>query len=522
MALIFKGKAQNITGSGTANYIPKFTGTTTMGNSAIFQNGAFTGVNSATPEANVDIYAACGSANTAALRVTQYGGFNALCPTGKSLGDNFIVKTETTSGTIFNPTQVTLYDFIVKSGGNVGIGTFSPAASLYVRPNSTSKHPLQVTNSTESATYLMVNKDGYVGIGTASPTALLHIKNAIANLPALAIVNSTNYQTITVKDEGSLGINVTSTNAIVDAKMDSWGIHGWLYHGQTAAGATRFVVTGDGRAGIGTTPVFSQSTLTLKSALGSSSATTLDMVAPGSSGWQNQIRFIASNSVVRHTIADDHTTNDLILSPGLGGGAVSVAKVNGKLEAGAGVANPNRNTYTGSLFVRGDGAGIDIYNQQAGTGWNNQIRFSGTGGIRHLIADDYGTGNLLIKPGNGGGANNIVEVQGRLRVGSVAPVNGGNNNWKLAVGGEIQAQKVVVQISDWADYVFDENYNLATLEEVETFIKKHKHLPEIPSEKEVLENGVSLGEMNQLLLQKVEELTLYVIDLKKEIEELKK
>jgi hypothetical protein len=61
---------------------------------------------------------------------------------------------------------------------------------------------------------------------------------------------------------------------------------------------------------------------------------------------------------------------------------------------------------------------------------------------------------------------------------------------------------------------------LPSLTEVEAFINKNKHLPDVPSESEVLENGINLGEMDALLLQKIEELTLYVIELEKKLEEL--
>jgi len=75
----------------------------------------------------------------------------------------------------------------------------------------------------------------------------------------------------------------------------------------------------------------------------------------------------------------------------------------------------------------------------------------------------------------------------------------------------------------WADYVFKEDYHLPTLEEVEKHIKEKGHLINIPSAKEVNDNGIQLGEMNKLLLEKIEELTLYIIkqekdaDLQKEI-----
>jgi len=83
---------------------------------------------------------------------------------------------------------------------------------------------------------------------------------------------------------------------------------------------------------------------------------------------------------------------------------------------------------------------------------------------------------------------------------------------KLAVEGTIGAREIKVEAAAWSDFVFEENYQLKDLEEVESYIKENKHLPDVPSEKEVLENGIQLGEMDAKLLQKIEELTLYVIE----------
>lgn len=98
----------------------------------------------------------------------------------------------------------------------------------------------------------------------------------------------------------------------------------------------------------------------------------------------------------------------------------------------------------------------------------------------------------------------------------------GTNNPKneLDVVGTIRAKEINVE-TGWPDFVFDKDYKLPTLQEVENHINEHKHLPDIPSEREVKENGVSLGEMQAKLLQKIEELTLYVIELKKENVEIK-
>ena len=93
---------------------------------------------------------------------------------------------------------------------------------------------------------------------------------------------------------------------------------------------------------------------------------------------------------------------------------------------------------------------------------------------------------------------------------------------KLAVEGSIGAREIKVQATGWYDFVFEKDYNLPTIEEVEKHIKEKGHLKDIPSAKEVLENGIHLGEMNGKLLQKIEELTLYTIQQEKKINEQEK
>ncbi len=96
-----------------------------------------------------------------------------------------------------------------------------------------------------------------------------------------------------------------------------------------------------------------------------------------------------------------------------------------------------------------------------------------------------------------------------------------SGSWKLAVNGKIRAKEIKVE-TGWSDFVFYDDYKLPTLMEVENHIKENGHLKDIPSEKDVKENGIFLGEMDAKLLQKIEELTLYTIQQQKEIQELKK
>jgi hypothetical protein len=96
------------------------------------------------------------------------------------------------------------------------------------------------------------------------------------------------------------------------------------------------------------------------------------------------------------------------------------------------------------------------------------------------------------------------------------------DDYTLAVKGKVLAEEMDVMLAnEWPDYVFHTNYNLPDLKDVETYIQENSHLPGVPSSDEVQKKGVNVGEMNAILLQKVEELTLYVISLKKEVEQLK-
>ena len=106
---------------------------------------------------------------------------------------------------------------------------------------------------------------------------------------------------------------------------------------------------------------------------------------------------------------------------------------------------------------------------------------------------------------------------GNVGIGTISP-----GSYKLAVEGKIGARGIDVKVGSWADFVFEKDYALNPLTEVASFIEKNKHLPDVPSEAEVLEKGIDLAKMDAILLRKIEELTLYVIELKKENEALKK
>lgn len=199
--------------------------------------------------------------------------------------------------------------------------------------------------------------------------------------------------------------------------------------------------------------------------------------------------------------------------------------VNNNGRIGIGI-HPNAQPWFGHVNVQTDNTTALNLIALTTNAQSNGILFSNTSSPRHMIADDFTTQRLLIQPGIGGAAasHKIVQVKGRLLVNddntAILPQNPWD--WKMAVNGTIVAKKVLVQINSWSDDVFAENYNLTPLAEVEEFIKENKHLPEIPSEETVCNEGVSLGEMNNLLLRKIEELTLHLIAQQKQIDELTK
>jgi hypothetical protein len=141
---------------------------------------------------------------------------------------------------------------------------------------------------------------------------------------------------------------------------------------------------------------------------------------------------------------------------------------------------------------------------------------------KQLKATGY---NFLISTGSGDGSLLIpfrAEDYARLsNLGLVIDKNVGigttdTKGYKLAVAGNMIAESVKVQLrSAWPDYVFANEYKLPSLKDTEKHIKENNHLPGIPSAAEVKTNGIDVGEMNAKLLKKIEELTLYVIDLNK-------
>jgi trimeric autotransporter adhesin len=166
---------------------------------------------------------------------------------------------------------------------------------------------------------------------------------------------------------------------------------------------------------------------------------------------------------------------------GIGGSTVDM-RTNGRMATG------DANGF-GGIWLNGEGNDCFVGNNGSYVGfWTNSVGFA---------------------------ALQIEKATGKVVLGNVATPNG----YKLFVEQGILTEKVKVAVktsANWADYVFDKNYKLPVLPQVEQYIQQHQHLPGIPAADDMVKNGLDLGEMNAKLLGKIEELTLYVIALNKE------
>lgn len=336
---------------------------------------------------------------------------------------------------------------------------------------------------------------GNVGIGTTSPLSLLHITGNVGSTDILRLGN-------TDATDGRSTILFTSSKG-----PQSWqfgenpggGVGTFGLRDMTTSGfPIRFVVNTSGYMGIGTTaPTF------LLSVGGNASSV---------SGGQSSVQYIPSST---SGIYGGHVTQ-LIASPAAASSAFYYG-VLGEAGVGTGVTSNFTNSIVGvggSTIHRGTGNITTLITflatspviTNAGTVSNayglyiNNIKSTG-------ITNSYGIFQSS--------ANDPNYFAGNVGIGLANPAN------KLDVNGTIHSKSVLVDLNGWSDYVFKKDYPLLSLSEVKAYIDQNQHLPGIPSEQEMIKNGLNVSEMNKLLTKKVEELTLYIIQENKDKTALK-
>jgi hypothetical protein len=190
----------------------------------------------------------------------------------------------------------------------------------------------------------------------------------------------------------------------------------------------------------------------------------------------------------------------LLLNPISGNIGIGTTNPLNKLDVQGGNASIyNTNTAT-TLAIGSNATGKTVLSLSTSADAN------GYGEISSVSASGSTYGNTAINPSGGNVAIGTTDPQGH----------------KLAVNGDIIATKITVKsYGNWPDYVFKPQYKLPSLSEVKTYIDQNQHLPDMPSEQEINKDGVDLGEIVKLQTKKIEELTLYLIQLKEENESFK-
>lgn len=184
---------------------------------------------------------------------------------------------------------------------------------------------------------------------------------------------------------------------------------------------------------------------------------------------------------------------------------------------GPGKVGISTNSPQAKLHVSGFGEIIRASNGNAATQiFENGFQFlnsSGTGRYYMLM-----TGNdFTISNSSGNNTGKLILNGNQVTIGQITPANG----YLLSIGGKAICEELKVQLRGlWADYVFNKDYQLKSFEELRLFIAKNKHLPNIPAAAEIEKNGLDVGDMQRRLTEKIEELTLYILQLEERLKKL--
>ena len=220
------------------------------------------------------------------------------------------------------------------------------------------------------------------------------------------------------------------------------------------------------------------------------------------------------NSPISIANPDVYTTVPLVGKTSFLGGNVGIGTTNAasKLSVSNGSSSGSHHSFSDLTVEDDDNTMINLLSPSNKVGYYGFSDSDDTyvGGMHYEHSFDS-----MIFRVNNHAHDMVILNNGNVGIGTLAP------DAELAVNGNIHAKEVKIDLIGWPDYVFKSNYSLPTLEEVEKHIKEKGHLINIPSAKEVEENGVQLGEMNKLLLEKIEELTLYAIEQQKALQQQK-
>lgn len=497
--------------------------------------------------------------------------------TGIGLGNNIIpvnkldIKGGVAIGKNFTPNGITPGIVAPTNGliveGNLGIGTSSPDNKVEITSGLNGKSGLRFTNLTSnfnppptqvSNKFLTVSPEGDIVLNNMNNAVETNVLSSNANLITSNVNSISSSATIVNSISNTVNSNnqlITTVNGVASAPVNLTDISG------LDTSATNELQT------------LSQSgnTITLSNGGGSfvlPTDTDTDSQSLALTG--NTLSISNGNSITLPTYVDtpqtiSQTGNTVTLSNG-GGSFTLPSTVDTDQQTlsltgnvlhisnGNSVVLPNHGpqsiTQNGAIVTLSNGGGsITLQSTIVTAGNNVSILGNGTAGTPYVVSStdtSLYADNGNINPATTVGGNRIVSMNGsniwfnsgssqpngKIYIGSNASYPSTTGNYKLFVEGGILTEKVKVALrstANWADYVFEKNYELMPLKNVEEYIAKHKHLPGIDSASELAKNGLDLAEMQSKHMAKIEEMMLYIIEQNKtieknikDIEELKK
>jgi hypothetical protein len=523
---------------------------------------------------NIDLL---GNTNNTGLKVTTYNSGTSKAISGEARGNGSTAGYFNVAGSPTNATALRTDDgdvLLTTNTGNVGIGsTATPTSQLMITTPSNS-YGVTHTDGTVSVGTFISGAAGWLGTRTNHPLYMFTNNSGVQatlNTNGLFGIGNNNPQNaglVVNKNVGATyGIFGGNTSGIsFQGNFPGIGFNEY-YNGSSKFIGTgysgKFIIntnTGDlnwfasGASGV------ADGTASLNQRFGLSREGSMflqgvdngyiftDRASTNYGGW-NLYANAGKASLYRYTLGGNTITIDSVGSLGLQGVTTMTAPLTLNNSIGNKIdfyySSPTSRYGIGLqgnlLQMYSDAATSDIafgYGASSGTNFKENARFFGNGNM-HLGKYSAWAGaadNRKINFGDGDyiyigevGADDRLEMQASAFSFKNGDVFIGTSDftkaagYKLRVGGKIISEEVLVQLNaSWPDYVFAPNYKLSSLKDVKKYIKQNNHLPNIPSAKEIEKDGISLGEMQRKMMEKIEELTLHLIQQQEKIEALEK